>query len=80
MSSSYGVLDPVSITTNPLADLLTFAGFMLILGQVLTMVSAKNMYLVSTLVFVVGSLICGVANSFPLLLLGRAIAGCGGGG
>ena len=65
-------------TTN--ADLLTLAGFMLILGQVLTMVSAKNLYLVSTLVFMVGSLICGVANSFPLLLVGRAIAGCGGGG
>lgn len=66
--------------TDGSTDLLTLSGFMLILGQVLTMAPAKNVYLASILVFELGSIICGVANSFPLLLVGRAIAGCGGGG
>jgi MFS family permease len=77
VSTASYIRDLVLIFTS---DLLTLAGFMLILGQVLTMVSAKNVYLSSIIVFEIGSLICGVANSFPILLVGRAIAGCGGGG
>ncbi|KDQ59779.1 hypothetical protein JAAARDRAFT_33346 [Jaapia argillacea MUCL 33604] len=62
------------------AYMLTLAGFMLMLGQVLTIAPAKYVYLCSIFVFEVGSLICGAAPSFNVLVFGRAIAGCGGGG
>lgn len=61
-------------------DLLTFSGFMLVIGQLLTLVSPKNVYLGAVAVFALGSLICAVGRSFPVLVFGRAVAGCGGGG
>ena len=53
---------------------------MLILGPALSLVPSKAIYLASLLVFTLGSLICGVAKSFTTLVVGRAIAGWGGGG
>ena len=53
---------------------------MLILGPALSIVPSKAVYLGSLFVFTLGSLICGVAKSFTTLVVGRAIAGWGGGG
>jgi predicted MFS family arabinose efflux permease len=53
---------------------------MLILGPALSLVPSKAIYLGSLFVFTLGSLICGVAESFTTLVVGRAIAGWGGGG
>ena len=53
---------------------------MLIIGAALSIVPSKAIYLVSLFVFTLGSLICGVAKSFTTLVVGRAIAGWGGGG
>ncbi|GBE78995.1 Efflux pump roqT [Sparassis crispa] len=60
--------------------LLTFAGLMLFQGQLLTLAPAKHVYLCSLIVFGIGSLICAVARSFPVLIFGRAFAGTGGAG
>ncbi|GBE78990.1 Efflux pump roqT [Sparassis crispa] len=60
--------------------LLTFAGLMLFQGQLLTLAPAKYIYLCSLIVFGIGSLICAVARSFPVLIFGRAVAGTGGAG
>ena len=53
---------------------------MLIIGPALSIVPSKAIYLASLFVFTLGSLICGVAKSFTTLVVGRAIAGWGGGG
>ena len=53
---------------------------MLILGPALSIAPSKAVYLASLFVFSLGSLICGVAKSFTTLVVGRAIAGWGGGG
>ena len=53
---------------------------MLIFGPALSIVPSKTIYLASLFVFTLGSLICGVAESFTTLVVGRAIAGWGGGG
>ena len=70
----------VSDQPFPFADLLTMAGFMLIVGQILTLVPAKHVYVISLCAFALGSLVAAVAKSFNVVVLGRAIAGCGGGG
>lgn len=62
------------------AYLLTFAGLMLFQGQLLTLAPGKWVYLGSLVVFGIGSLICAVAESFPVLIFGRAVAGSGGAG
>ena len=51
---------------------------MLIAGQVLTIVETKPVFLTAIVIFEIGSLICGAANSMPLFLVGRALAGLGG--
>ena len=61
-------------------DLLTQAVSILILGPALSIVPSKAIYLASLFVFALGSLICGVAKSFTTLVVGRAVAGWGGGG
>ena len=53
---------------------------MLILGPASSVVPSKAIYLASLFVFTIGNLICGVAQSFTTLVVGRAIAGWGGGG
>jgi MFS family permease len=61
-------------------DFLTQAGFMLAFGQLLTIAPTKWVYMMLIIIFEIGSLICGVAPSMTVLILGRAIAGVGGGG
>ena len=60
--------------------MLTQAVSILILGPALSIVPSKTIYLASLFVFALGSLICGVAKSFTTLVVGRAVAGWGGGG
>ncbi|KUL89002.1 hypothetical protein ZTR_06068 [Talaromyces verruculosus] len=49
-------------------------------GKVYSNFRAKNIYLSCFFVFEVGSLICGVAQSSTMLIIGRAIAGIGSSG
>lgn len=41
--------------------------------------SARQLFLSAAITFIIGSLICGIANSFPILLLGRLISSFGAG-
>lgn len=70
-------------------DLFTWAFSIYLLGQAVTtpiygrladMYGRRNVYLGSTAVFLLGSLLCGFAWSMPSLILFRAIQGLGGGG
>jgi MFS family permease len=53
---------------------------MLAFGQVLSVATTKWVYMFLICIFELGSLICGVAPNMTVLILGRAIAGVGGGG
>ncbi|MEA9393214.1 MFS transporter [Acerihabitans sp. TG2] len=48
-------------------------------GRLLRLAGPRGAYLVATLIFMLGSLMCALAPSMPLLLLGRTIQGFGGG-
>ncbi|KAI0937723.1 hypothetical protein AcV7_003679 [Taiwanofungus camphoratus] len=63
-----------------IAYFLTRAGLMLSIGQLLKTVSIKSIFLITVLVFEVGSALCGAAPSIGVLIFGRAVAGCGAAG
>lgn len=48
-------------------------------ARLLRLAGPRAAYLVATLIFMLGSLVCALAPSMPLLLLGRTIQGFGGG-
>jgi MFS family permease len=62
------------------AYLLTNCAFQLIWGKLYTFYVVKWIYLIALFLFELGSLICGVAPTSTALIVGRAIAGIGGGG
>ncbi|CAL1700461.1 unnamed protein product [Somion occarium] len=62
------------------AYFLTQAGLMLGVGQLITTIPIKGVYLSAITLFEVGSVICGAAPSMEVLIFGRAIAGCGAAG
>ena len=62
------------------AFLLAFACFQASWGKVYTYFSIKASYLLSGVIFEVGSLICAVAPNSSALICGRAIAGLGAAG
>ncbi|KAK7012869.1 MFS general substrate transporter [Favolaschia claudopus] len=68
------------VTWPVTAYFLTQGGLILFAGQVLSLFPKKKVYLSSTLLFEIGSLMCGIANSMPLFIAGRAVAGCGAAG
>lgn len=49
-------------------------------GKLYTIFPTKHVFLLSLWIFEIGSLICGMAPSSPVLILGRCIAGIGAGG
>lgn len=62
------------------AFFLTIGSFQSTWGKAYKYFPLKASFLLSIFIFEVGSLICGVANSSTTLIVGRAIAGAGGGG
>ncbi|GAM43478.1 hypothetical protein TCE0_050r18324 [Talaromyces pinophilus] len=62
------------------AYFMTFGGFQTPWGKVYTYYNLKWVFLLSTFIFEVGSLICGVAPNAISFIFGRAIAGLGGAG
>ncbi|KAI1831427.1 hypothetical protein DTO006G1_7334 [Penicillium roqueforti] len=62
------------------AFMLTVCSFQLMWGKLFTFYTVKWVYLASLFIFELGSLICGVAPTSTALIVGRAIAGIGGGG
>ncbi|KAF2706514.1 MFS general substrate transporter [Pleomassaria siparia CBS 279.74] len=62
------------------AYFLTTCAFQLMWGRIYTFYNLKNGYLISITIFEIGSLICGLATSSIMLIVGRAISGVGSGG
>ncbi|EKM52461.1 uncharacterized protein PHACADRAFT_211715 [Phanerochaete carnosa HHB-10118-sp] len=75
------VFDALDLTTwVAAAYFLTEAGLMLCVGQLVKTIPIKVVYIISIIVFEVGSVLCGAAPSMEVLILGRAVAGCGAAG
>ncbi|KAJ3196633.1 hypothetical protein HDU82_001727, partial [Entophlyctis luteolus] len=62
------------------AYLLTAAPFGTLYGKFADLFGRKWVFVFALVVFEIGSLICGVAPTMNVLILGRAVAGIGGGG
>ncbi|KAJ6005390.1 MFS general substrate transporter [Penicillium sp. IBT 35674x] len=60
--------------------LLTTCSFQLLYGKFYTLFNIKWVFLVALCIFELGSLICGVAPTSTVLIIGRAIAGLGSAG
>ncbi|MCJ1377221.1 hypothetical protein MMC17_000313 [Xylographa soralifera] len=59
------------------AYLVTVCSFQLLFGKLYTIFSIKWVFLIAIAIFELGSLLCGVAPTSNVLILGRAIAGLG---
>ncbi|KAK3386508.1 major facilitator superfamily transporter [Podospora didyma] len=59
---------------------LTMCAFLIFWGRLYTFFNLKGIYIASIVIFEGGSLICAVAPRSEVFILGRAIAGLGGGG
>ncbi|KAG8816578.1 hypothetical protein FRC17_000269, partial [Serendipita sp. 399] len=73
LASQFNALDRLTWVVS--AYFLTQAGLMLTFGQILTVARSKWVYFTCIVVFEIGSLICGVAPSMNVLILGRAVQG-----
>ncbi|KAG6997695.1 TPR repeat-containing protein C19B12.01 [Physcia stellaris] len=62
------------------AYMLTAASFFLVFGRIYQLYSTKWVYLISIVIFEVGSAICGAAPNSIAFIIGRAIAGLGSAG
>jgi len=62
------------------AYLLSMMSFQPLFGRVYVYFEAKTMYLISLLIFEIGSVICASAPVSFALVFGRAVAGCGAAG
>ncbi|KAL8807193.1 MAG: hypothetical protein Q9182_000875 [Xanthomendoza sp. 2 TL-2023] len=60
--------------------LLTNCSFQLLYGKLYTLFAVKPVFVIAMVIFEIGSLICAVAPSSPVFILGRAIAGLGSAG
>ena len=59
---------------------LTGTAFLFLFGKLYTVTSVKRTFLCALVLFELGSLLCTVAPTSPILVLGRAICGLGSGG
>ena len=62
------------------AYLLTSCAFQLVFGKIYAYFSIKGTFMTSILLFEIGSALCGAAPNSIAFIIGRAIAGMGGGG
>ncbi|ORX55576.1 MFS general substrate transporter [Hesseltinella vesiculosa] len=59
---------------------LSFASFQPLYGRISDIFGRKSTYLFTLFLFFIGSIMCGIANDMWTLIVGRALAGIGGGG
>lgn len=78
ISQEFGSLRDVGWYVS--AYFLTNCAFQLLYGKLYTLYDVKPIFIGAMAIFEIGSLICGVAPSSPVFILGRAIAGLGGAG
>ncbi|KAI9597194.1 major facilitator superfamily domain-containing protein [Syncephalis fuscata] len=77
VASSLGGLDKVSWIAT--AYLLTSTIFSPLFGWLSDIFGRRSLLLLAVIFFLGGSAICGGASSMPMLIIGRAVAGIGGG-
>ncbi|KAJ3318815.1 hypothetical protein HDV06_006996 [Boothiomyces sp. JEL0866] len=63
-----------------IAYLLTSTALSPVYGEFCNIFGRKPVFMFAIIIFEIGSLLCGIANSMNFLIAGRAIAGIGGGG
>ncbi|CAE6455256.1 unnamed protein product [Rhizoctonia solani] len=78
ITSDFHALDEVTWIAS--VYFITQASFMLVFGQLTSVISGKLVFLGSLFVFEVGSLLCGVSTNVYFLIAGRAVAGVGAAG
>ncbi|GAB1518145.1 hypothetical protein RhiTH_001204 [Rhizoctonia solani] len=78
ITSDFHALDEVTWIAS--VYFITQASFMLVFGQLTSVISGKLVFLGSLFVFEVGSLLCGVSTNVYFLTAGRAVAGVGAAG
>ncbi|EUC59826.1 MFS transporter [Rhizoctonia solani AG-3 Rhs1AP] len=78
ITSDFHALDEVTWIAS--VYFITQASFMLVFGQLTSVVAGKWVFLGSLFVFEVGSLLCGVSTDVYFLIAGRAVAGIGAAG
>lgn len=62
------------------AYVLTCTITMPVYGKVGDMIGRKGLFIIASVLFLVGSIMCGAANNMAMLVAGRAVAGLGNGG
>ncbi|ORY13901.1 putative efflux pump antibiotic resistance protein [Clohesyomyces aquaticus] len=78
ITNSFHALGDIAWWTS--AYLLTSATLQITYGRLYTLFSTKNIYILSSALFSIGSLVCATAPNSTALIVGRAIAGCGAAG
>ncbi|CAE6452019.1 unnamed protein product [Rhizoctonia solani] len=78
ITSDFHALDEVTWIAS--VYFITQASFMLVFGQLTSVISGKCVFLGSLFVFEFGSLLCGVSTDVYFLIAGRAVAGVGAAG
>lgn len=78
LASHFNALDQLTWVVS--AYFLTQASLILTFGQMMTISPSKWVYLISIILFEIGSLICAVAPSMNVLIFGRAFQGVGSSG
>ncbi|CAE6428221.1 unnamed protein product [Rhizoctonia solani] len=78
ITSDFHALDEVTWIAS--VYFITQASFMLVFGQLTSVVAGKLVFLGSLFVFEVGSLLCGISTNVYFLIAGRAVAGVGAAG
>ncbi|RAK76157.1 MFS general substrate transporter [Aspergillus fijiensis CBS 313.89] len=81
-------IPPISIQFHATTDIgwygatypLTMCALQPLSGKLSSLISLRWTYLAFYVIFLLGSLICGVANSSRMFIIGRAVAGAGGSG
>ncbi|KAG8748817.1 hypothetical protein FRC11_011852, partial [Ceratobasidium sp. 423] len=78
ITSDFHALDEVTWIAS--VYFITQASFMLVFGQLTSVIAGKWVFLGSLFMFEVGSLLCGVSTNVYFLIAGRAVAGIGAAG
>ncbi|KAI9359966.1 major facilitator superfamily domain-containing protein [Zopfochytrium polystomum] len=78
ISTEFAAQDQVAWVAT--AYFLTATAFIPSYGQLADIFGRKPTFLFAILIFELGSALCGAANSMPMLIIARAVAGIGGGG
>ncbi|KAJ3215525.1 hypothetical protein HDU67_000313 [Dinochytrium kinnereticum] len=60
--------------------LLTATSVAAVYGKFADIFGRKSVFIFALIIFEVGSVVCAIANNLPVLIVGRAVAGIGGGG